>query len=440
MKRARFDSFLWLLTLSQTLGAAPLLFRKWRRFSRRHDSYEWDAARWKGEWLQAPTAEWTAKTGPHLAFYADGFAETRLSVQLMRALQKQRPQWRFSLVIRNLGDARAGHALPADLPHSALPFDYFPAVKNWFTKQKPNGIVMVEKLFYPNFVRGGAALGAKIVGVNSYARASDCQKNVPFKRWILGGFTRLGLRSATQETLLSPLLPKGCFEVTGSLKFPAPRQNAAISLPDALESWLALAPPRPVIGAGSVEAGEIEILCEAFSILRQTTAATLLWAPRHIETGRELQKTLEKRGFKSALRSEAQNLAAEIAPDVLILDSMGELGALYARCEGAFVGGTFAGGGHNVLEPLASDIPVVFGPKRGFFAAEQALCEENRVGFAANNAAELAQAWRQMLEDENYRAEVRARIQVFIAQGQKSWDLTLQLLLEEFDSLPEVAI
>lgn len=437
MKTARFDAALWALTLAQTLGAAFLLGRKWRRYARRHDSYEWDLARWRGEWLQEPTPGWSAKSGPHLAFYADGFAETRLATQLGRALEKERSDWRFSLAVRNLKDARAGHALPADWPVSALPYDYFPAVRNWFQTTKPDGVVMIEKLFYPNFVRGAASLGAKIVGVNSYARASDCAKNPAFKRWILRGFSRLGLRSPSQENHLAPLLEAGVFGVTGSLKFPAPREVAA-PLDAELETWLALAGGRALIAAGSVEAGEIEVLCEAFSLFSSQNQATLLWAPRHIETARELQSRLEKRGFRAQLRSEKVKPEGEV--EVLILDSMGELGALYARCEGAFVGGTFAGGGHNVLEPLAGGVPVVFGPKRGFFAAEQEMCEQNGVGFAVQNAAELAGAWQKMIEDETYRAQVRERIAVFIAQGRTSWNATLQLLLDEFDAMASGAM
>ena len=204
-----------------------------------------------------------------------------------------------------------------------------------------------------------------------------------------------------------------------------------------MEAWLALRGERPLLAAGSVEAGEIEILIEAFASLHARNEAVLLWAPRHIETALELKITLEKRGFRARLRSEKVVIESEKPGeiDVLILDSMGELSALYARCEGAFVGGTFAGGGHNVLEPLAGGRPVVFGPKRGFFAAEQEMCEQNEVGISVQNAAELAGAWRKMLDDQTYRAEVRARIADFIEAGQKSWGLSLDLLLREFDAL-----
>ncbi len=430
MNRVGAGFSLVVLTLAQTLGAAPLLWRKWRRFRRRRDAFEWSPARLDGRWLQAPSVEWQAKTGPHLTFFVDGFAETRMAVQLTRALEAKRPAWRFSLAIRNLRDAEQGHAIPPDMPLSALPFDYFPAVKKWFSGVRPDGVILVEKLFYPNFVRGSAFLGARVVGVNSYARATDCERNPAFKRWILAGFASLGVRSPEQQRLLQPLLGEVPLEITGSLKFPPPRADSDRKMRPELEKWLDLAASRPIIAAGSVEAGEIEILFEAFALLRQNCDAVLLWAPRHIESAGNLAAQLEARGWSVARRSE--NLK-NLRPDVLLLDSMGELAASYQRCQAAFVGGTFAGGGHNVLEPLGSGIPVVFGPKRGFFAAEQAWCEEHGVGFAVQNAQALAAMWQTWLQDTPFRGEVRGRIISFVAQGQRSWQSTIEFLLAEFD-------
>jgi 3-deoxy-D-manno-octulosonic-acid transferase len=46
-----------------------------------------------------------------------------------------------------------------------------------------------------------------------------------------------------------------------------------------------------------------------------------------------------------------------------LLDTLGELAALYSRATVAFVGGTLAPiGGHNLLEPAQAGVPVVFGP------------------------------------------------------------------------------
>ena len=57
-------------------------------------------------------------------------------------------------------------------------------------------------------------------------------------------------------------------------------------------------------------------------------------------------------------------------PGVLLLDSMGELGALFEHATVVFMGGTLASrGGHNILEPAYFGKPVIAGPHMENFAA-----------------------------------------------------------------------
>ncbi len=65
-------------------------------------------------------------------------------------------------------------------------------------------------------------------------------------------------------------------------------------------------------------------------------------------------------------------------PPVLLLDTIGELRALYGRAAVAFVGGSLVPGrgGQNLGEPAAAGIPVLFGPyHENQLAMAQALIE-----------------------------------------------------------------
>jgi 3-deoxy-D-manno-octulosonic-acid transferase len=63
----------------------------------------------------------------------------------------------------------------------------------------------------------------------------------------------------------------------------------------------------------------------------------------------------------------------------LILDTIGHLSAAYQYGSLAFVGGGFSGSLHNILEPLAYGLPVVFGPKHEKFPEAQQFID---LGFA----------------------------------------------------------
>ena len=56
--------------------------------------------------------------------------------------------------------------------------------------------------------------------------------------------------------------------------------------------------------------------------------------------------------------------AADVRTDVVLIDRVGVLGAIYALADVAFVGGGFhAAGLHSVIEPAAFGVPVLFGPR-----------------------------------------------------------------------------
>jgi 3-deoxy-D-manno-octulosonic-acid transferase len=61
--------------------------------------------------------------------------------------------------------------------------------------------------------------------------------------------------------------------------------------------------------------------------------------------------------------------------DVLLIDNIGMLMRIYAMADFAYVGGGFGTGLHNILEPAAFGIPVVFGPIHNKFPEATAMIQ-----------------------------------------------------------------
>jgi len=112
---------------------------------------------------------------------------------------------------------------------------------------------------------------------------------------------------------------------------------------------------------GSLRRGE-ESLIEAFGILKpRHPRLKLAIVPRHPKLWPNLVVDLRAKGYAVAVRSDPR--ASDSQADILVVDTHGELGAYYAASSMAFVGGTWAPiGGHNVLEPAVSGVPVLVGP------------------------------------------------------------------------------
>lgn len=109
------------------------------------------------------------------------------------------------------------------------------------------------------------------------------------------------------------------------------------------------------------------MLLDCLAAARRHTAlqdTRLLMAPRHPERFDEVAILLAKSGFRYVRRSQTRVVSAEAQnAEVILLDSIGELAAVYEFAAVVFVGGSLVPrGGHNIIEAAAYAKPVVVGP------------------------------------------------------------------------------
>ena len=116
--------------------------------------------------------------------------------------------------------------------------------------------------------------------------------------------------------------------------------------------------------AGSTHEGEEGILLSMYQRLRvRHPDLCLVLAPRHLERVETVARHVQACSLSVVRRSRYPGEASESRPDVVILDTLGELVAFYRLCTVAFVGGSLAPiGGHNILEPVMFAKPLLFGP------------------------------------------------------------------------------
>ena len=107
----------------------------------------------------------------------------------------------------------------------------------------------------------------------------------------------------------------------------------------------------PVLVCGSTLEDEEGSLLSAFrNILVVHPKAVMILAPRHPERFAEVAELVETLGFRMWRRSLWSGEA--LAGGVFLVDTIGELAALYSLATVAFVGGSLVPrGGHNILEP-----------------------------------------------------------------------------------------
>lgn len=279
--------------------------------------------------------------------------------------------------------------LPSLDSHLA-PLDHPWCVEAAIRRGRPQLSVLIETELWPSWIKSCTRHGIPVVIASG--RLSDrsfprYQKIRPLMRPTLARVAAVGARTDLDaERFVELGVPEARVRVTGDLKLDPPSDQPAL----AIDLIRALA-DAPVVIGGSTHAGEEEALLDAIDGAEKAGHAFILvLAPR--ETGRAaaIVRLCQSRRRRVHRRSELDG--RHLVPgEVLVLDTLGELAALYATASIAFVGGTLVPvGGHNLVEPVHAGCPVLFGPHFANVRKVVEILESSGAGRRVDSAPALA--------------------------------------------------
>ncbi len=296
-----------------------------------------------------------------------------------------------------------------------FPLD-LPFVAESLVKRIHPGVFMpVETELWPNFLRAIRERHIPVMMVNG--RISE--KSVKNYRYLYGIWddmlntvTRFCMQSSIDADYIAHLgADRNKIFVTGNTKFD---QTYAEVTPEDLEKYrveLGLKNDYPIIVAGSTHPGEEKILLESFKVVRETYPnARLVIAPRKTARADEIAKLASHYGYETGYRSKMLEETGERKEyPLLIIDTIGELGRIYAVGDAVFVGGSFSNtGGHNVLEPAAHAKPILVGLSMQNFKDSYALLSKVKACKMVNNKAELTSELLDILKNDERRTQMGA--------------------------------
>jgi 3-deoxy-D-manno-octulosonic-acid transferase len=224
--------------------------------------------------------------------------------------------------------------------------------------------------------------------------------------------------------------------VVGNVKFDVAGDAAATALCTARGGLLRAAhwPARPVWVAGSTHAGEEEMALAAHAaVQRAVPGALLLLVPRHPERFQAVAGLLKREGVRFERRSSDKPVLADT--QVLLVDTVGELAALYAAADVAFVGGSLVPvGGHNLLEPAALGIPVLAGPFQANGRDIATLLFDSGAALKVGDGPALGAALVRLFEDPAGRRRVGEAGRQVVAVNRGAIARLLELIAPMWES------
>lgn len=293
-----------------------------------------------------------------------------------------------------------------------FPFDIPSAVNKFLDTLKPSLVLIAETELWPNFAYGCKKKRIPLCIING--RISDSTYKTyklakPFFKEVFKNFKAVYAQSKEDlQKYISVGMDKNKAEFMGNLKFDIKQKDADIDMGQ--EGFR-------IFIAGSTHKGEDEIVLETYRKLKlEFSDLKLLLAPRHPQRVPDIEQLIKNTGITYGLRSKNEKFTEN---DIIILDTLGELGKMYSICDIAFIGGSFnTTGGHNPLESAVYNKPTFSGPSIHNFKDIYAILENAKAGKVVSTPNELFLSIKELLSDELLYKEVETACEkVFEEQG-----------------------
>lgn len=319
-----------------------------------------------------------------------------------------------------------------------FPFDLPWLSAHLLYKVRPMVFMPVETELWPNFLRAAKRLNIPVMMVNG--RISE--KSVSRYRYLrsiwydmLDTIKYFAMQSPVDaENILRLGANKELVTVTGNTKFDQTYTNVSEEEKRQLIRELGLADNDGIFLAGSTHRGEEEHVLAAFGQIRQVRpGAKLLIAPRAVLRAGSIQDMCRQAGFSAASRTRLLEQPSE-GHDVVVLDTIGELGRIYSIGDVIFVGGSMVPhGGHNILEPAAHGKAIIVGEHMFNFKDTHVLFSQRSAVVTAKSRQELVQAAVRLFADVDERRRMEQETLHICEENRGAARRTAALLRELMD-------
>ena len=314
-----------------------------------------------------------------------------------------------------------------------FPFDLPWLSANLVYRVRPRVFMPVETELWPNFLRACKKLDIPVLMVNG--RISD--KSVKRYRYlyslwdeILSSIKVFAMQSKVDaENILKLGADPALVTVTGNTKFDQTYTNVSEAEKHNLLLELGLGDNQGVFLAGSTHKGEEEHVLKAYNdIKRVFPEAKLVIAPRSVLRTNAILDLCDQYCFTAVTRTQLQEQYST-GHDVVILNTIGELGKMYSVGDVIFVGGSLIPhGGHNILEPAAHGKAIIVGPNMFNFKDTHVLFKNRNAVVTVKNGADLAKEALKLFQDDGERHRMEEETLAICRENRGAAERTADIL------------
>jgi 3-deoxy-D-manno-octulosonic-acid transferase len=306
--------------------------------------------------------------GRRIWIHAVSVGELFVALRFIEEYRKQHPEAVFVVSTNtSTGHTLAGQKLDKRDVLIYFPVDLPVVINRVFNVIKPLKLILVECEFWPNLVRQAHRRGIPVSLINGRISDSSFKGYMylrPFTRRLLELINPICMQGRQDaERIIAMGARPETVKILGPAKYdlPPPAADADAAARTVLKK-ISVPENALILLGGSTWPGEEEVLCRIYRNLRaQHPELFLVLVPRHAERRADVVKAVESHGLSYALRSV--DATSSSRPDVLVVDTTGELMSFYDASDMVFVGKSLCEhGGQNPIEPALFGKAVITGP------------------------------------------------------------------------------
>ena len=319
-----------------------------------------------------------------------------------------------------------------------MPYDSWLCARRLVRYIKPSVFVLIETDIWPALIGYLKKRGIRTILLNGRIspRTFRSYQRFPFFIRMLFKHIHVCLMQSDLDRdrlLQSGIGPSDKVITIGNIKFDQDWKALGKEEQRQLYRSLGFSSEDTIWVAGSTHPGEEVIVLNVYKrLLSANPFLRLIIAPRKVEQSDEVLRQAEQMGLTVRLKS---TLPAEGGHNVLVLNTLGELGRIYGLAEVSFVGGSLVPfGGHNLLEPASFGCPVVFGPHTHNFVLMSESLLEAGGGERIRDGEELYIALRGLLTDTEKRSLMGRNAKEFVESNSGAVERSLAYIGENMNA------
>ena len=260
------------------------------------------------------------------------------------------------------GHQLATERLP-DCPVFYMPLDFASTMRRYLGTLRPKLVVLMESELWPRMLTECERARIPVVVVNARISDRSFPRYLRLRRLWKPLLAKVTLFLAQGDESAGRLAKIGVdlnrIRVVGNLKYDAP-VPASGDFVQTLRHNLPAAGEIVVCGS-TLEGEEVEILEAWVRLMSTGHRGVLIIAPRHPNRFAPVLRLVGKSVVRASTWINAPRPLT--LGEVMVLDTLGQLAAVYQVATVAFLGGSLVPkGGHNPLEAARFGVPVVMGP------------------------------------------------------------------------------